>query len=128
MATLQGTKENLEDLVLGNDIVLIDFWAEWCGPCKVFGPVFEEASERHPDVTFIKVDTEAEPELAAAFGVRAIPMLVAFREGVGMVSSAGAVSAESLNELISRIRALDMEEVRAEMNQRQQEPGEASDD
>jgi thioredoxin 1 len=93
-------------------IVLVDWWAAWCGPCRAFAPVFEQASERHADVTFAKVDTEAEPGLAAAFDIRAIPTLMAFRDGVLVFEQAGALPAAGLDRLIEAVRALDMDDVR----------------
>ena len=114
MATIDGTKENFDGLIEGNDIVLIDFWAEWCGPCKAFAPTFEALSEEYPDVAFVKVNTEEQPELAQAFGVKAIPTLVGFREKIGLMSQAGALPKEALVEVITQIKGLDMKEVRAE--------------
>jgi thioredoxin 1 len=115
MSTVTGTKDNLEELIDGNPIVFIDFWAEWCGPCKAFGPVFESAAKQHPDIKFVKVDTEDQPELAAAFGVRSIPTLVGFREQIGLFAQAGALPAEALADVIKQVKGLDMEEVRAEV-------------
>ncbi len=114
MATSALTKENFEDTIKNNGIVLIDFWAEWCGPCRSFGPIFEEASERHGDVTFVKVNTEDERELAANFGVRSIPMLVAFRDEIPIFGQPGLLPGEALDSLIDQIKGLDMTEVKAE--------------
>ncbi|WP_088281632.1 thioredoxin [Kineosporia sp. A_224] len=102
------------DSTISEGIVLIDFWAEWCGPCKRFAPVYEKVSESNPDVVFAKVDTEAEPELAAMYGVRSIPTLVAYRDGIPVHSQAGALPQPVLEDLIGQVRALDMEHVRAQ--------------
>ena len=115
MATINLTKENLESTIMNNDMVIIDFWAEWCGPCKMFGPIFEEASNRHPDVVFAKVDTEQEQELAAYFQVRSIPMVVAFREQIGIFQQPGLLQGPQLDEVLGKIKALDMEQVRADI-------------
>jgi thioredoxin 1 len=111
MATVELTAENFEDIVTGNDIVLVDFWASWCGPCRVFAPVFEQASEQHPDLVFAKVDTEDQPELAGAFGIMSIPTLMIFREQVAVFGQPGALPERVLDELIGQVRALDMEAV-----------------
>ena len=111
MATVNVTKDRFEQLITDHDTVLVDFWASWCGPCRMFGPIYEEASERHGDVVFAKVDTEAEQELAAAFGIRSIPTLMAFREQVLLYAQPGALPAEALEDLIGQVRALDMDEV-----------------
>ncbi|WP_088320895.1 thioredoxin [Kineosporia sp. R_H_3] len=102
------------DSTISEGIVLIDFWADWCGPCKRFAPVYEKVSESNPDVVFAKVDTEAEPELAAMYGVRSIPTLVAYRDGIPVHSQAGALPQPVLEDLLSQVRALDMEHVRAQ--------------
>ena len=112
MSTVNLTKENFESTVQENGIVLVDFWADWCGPCKAFAPVFEKAAEDHGDVTFGKVNTEEEPELAGAFQVTAIPTLMAFRDGIGVFLQPGMMPGTALEDLISQIRGLDMEDVR----------------
>jgi thioredoxin 1 len=117
MATVELTAENFADVINSSEIVLVDFWAEWCGPCKRFGPVFEAASERYGDVVFGKVDTEAQQELAGAFQIQSIPMLMAFRDQVILFAQPGALPAEALDQLIAQIEAVDMEAVRAEIKE-----------
>ena len=111
MATTSLTIDNFEQTITENDVVLLDFWASWCGPCRQFGPVFEEASEKNADLVFAKVDTEDQQELAANFGIMSIPTLMIFRENVMVFSQPGALPAEALENLIEQVRALDMAEV-----------------
>ncbi|WP_158866810.1 thioredoxin [Leifsonia sp. AG29] len=113
MSTVALTADTLKDQIEQNDIVLVDFWAAWCGPCRMFGPVFEKASEQHPDIVFGKVDTEAEQELAAAARITSIPTLMAFRDGVLVFSQPGALPARDLENLIGQIRAIDPAELAA---------------
>ncbi|MEU5293494.1 thioredoxin [Streptomyces umbrinus] len=112
MPTVELTKDIFEETVTGSDIVLIDFWAAWCGPCRMFGPVYEKAAERHPDIVFSKVDTEAQPELAATFQISSIPTLMAVRDRSVLYAQPGALPPHALEELITKIRAVDMEDVR----------------
>lgn len=111
MATLELTKDNFEETILNNDTVFVDFWAEWCGPCRMFAPTFEAASEQHPDIVFGKVDTEAQQELAGYFQIRSIPTLMVFREKVVLFSQPGALPAPAFDDLIGQVMAVDMEEV-----------------
>ncbi len=123
MATINLTSEQFESTVTADGIVFVDFWAEWCGPCKMFGPIFEEASEQHPDVTFVKVDTEAEQEIAQALQIRSIPTLMIFRDGIQLFSQPGALPAKALEDLIGQVKALDMDEVRAEIEKQKTPAG-----
>ena len=117
MATVNLTKDTFEETVLNNDIVLVDFWAEWCGPCKSFAPTYEKVSEKHEGVVFAKVDTEAEQELASYFQIRSIPTLMIFREKVGIFSQPGALPENALEDLIEQAKGLDMEAVRSEIEE-----------
>ncbi len=119
MATVTLTAENFEDTVNSNDIVFVDFWAAWCGPCRMFAPVFESASEKNQDVVFGKVDTESEQELAAAFGIMSIPTLMVFREKILIFSQPGALPAPTFEQLIQQVRDVDMEEVRKKVAEAQ---------
>ncbi len=115
MATLALSKDNFKDTLEKDGIVHIDWWAPWCGPCRMFGPIYDKSSAKHADITFAKVNTEDEQELAASFDIRSIPTLMILRDRVLLYSEAGALPEPALEELISRVRALDMDKVRAEI-------------
>jgi len=116
MATVELTAENFDSTVSGDGLILVDFWAEWCGPCRMFGPVFEKLSERHPDATFGKLDTEAQPEVAASFQISSIPTLMIIRDRVLLYSEAGALPEAALEQLITKAKELDMDEVKASLH------------
>jgi thioredoxin 1 len=115
MSTTTLTHASFEQAIAGNDIVLVDFWAAWCGPCRMFAPVYEKAAQQHPDILFGKVDTQAEQALAAAAGISSIPTLMAFRDGILVFSQPGALPAAALEQVIEAVRGLDMDDVRAQL-------------
>jgi len=121
VATIELTEESLEKTVVENDIVIIDFWAEWCGPCKSFSPIYEEVSEKHPDIVFAKVNTEEQQAISAHFQIRSIPTLMIFREQIVLFSEAGMLPAAGLEQVIQQVKELDMEKVKAEIEASQAE-------
>lgn len=120
MATVELTKDNFDEIVGGNDFVIVDYWASWCGPCQNFAPIYEEASEKHDDIVFAKVNTEEQQELAAHFQIRSIPTLMIFRDQIVIFSQPGMLPANAFEELIGKARELDMDEVRKQVAAQQQ--------
>ncbi len=119
MATVELSKDNLPEVIENNDFVIIDFWAPWCGPCKSFGPIYEEISEKYPDIVFAKVDTQAEQELAGQFNIRSIPTLMIFREQIIIYSEAGAMQGSAFEQLLEQANELDMDDVRKQVEEEQ---------
>jgi len=121
MATVELTRDSFEDTVRSNGTVIVDFWASWCGPCRSFAPTFDAASETHPDIVFGKVNTEEQPQLAEAFGIRSIPTLMVFRDEIILYAEPGALPPDMFADLISQVKALDMDDVRRQIAERSDE-------
>ena len=121
MATLEISEPMFAETIENNELVILDFWAEWCGPCKAYGPVYERISDEFPGVVFGKIDTEEQQSLAGMFGIRSIPTTIAFKEGIGVFMQPGALPEDALRDLVQQLQGLDMDEVRAEMEAKEAE-------
>ena len=128
MTTIYLTAETFQDAVTAEGITLVDWWADWCGPCKQFAPIYEAASQNHPDITFAKIDTEAEGELSGAVGITSIPTIMAFRDGILIFAQPGALPAEALEQVIEGVKGMDMEEVRRQIAEQEQEGDEVPEE
>jgi thioredoxin 1 len=126
MATLELTKENFDETIVNNDIVLIDFWAPWCAPCRSFAPIYEQTSENHTDIVFGKVNTEEEQELAATYRIRSIPTLMLLREQILLYAQPGMLSVAQLEQIVTQARELDMDKIREEIEKEQQKSGKSA--
>ena len=124
MSTTSLTLDSFESTVTAEGIAIVDFWAEWCGPCKTFGPIFEEVADANPDVTFAKVDTEAEQQLAGSLGIMSIPTVMIFRDGIQLFAQPGALPKAALEDLISQVRKLDMDDIRTQLAEENNSPSE----
>ena len=127
MASIEITEPIFAKTIDNNSIVFLDFWAEWCGPCRAYGPVYERVSEDFPDVVFGKIDTEAQPALSQSFGIRSIPTTVVFKDGIGVFMQPGALPEDALRDLVTKIQELDMDEVRAKIEAENEASGEESE-
>jgi len=126
MATIELTKDNFEETITGNETVIVDFWAEWCGPCRMFAPTFEQASEEHADIVFGKVNTEEQQELAGMFNIRSIPTLMVFRDQIVLYSQPGALPPEMFQSLVDQVKAIDMDDVRRQIAEHEANAEEAT--